>query len=712
MYRGWFAFGGNEIANVSRTFSYVRHMAPGMPLRQTIREMNRSAPLADALGDERYESPLLDRAPWVNEFELPTQDFYGFIPLSIDGVDGSTRTATVTQLMQTGGAVGDVRHASREIRVSGLLVGATAEAIEAGQVWLSGALESAECGSHGSGCGVSDFLYFTALPPADYDTFNPIETSTTRLLLGPISKATSPMIYDFHQLSGVEVSEATPQQPAWRLRNADIPAVPQLVRDGTIITYGRMERYSSRVIWASEQLQLQRTNWMPNADFDSASPLSFLEAESGTITRIDNGGVDDLGAYLSVDGPAPHIVFPASQSFFGPSIGSVYLRGAGTSVTMRLYSNADDVLQGEDTFALTGNWGRYYVSTSLGRDLRMELTATGDFEMDKVLLESGNLLLDFFDGNTPSTPDYEVSWLGAANASGARRVWDHDLADYGDGLYDSGWRPFLTVLQGGLNETVLELPQFERISIEDQLASYERMVHDVVCTSGPNVIRDMVFDQGFARQVDFIFTAENPWRFGGTEMVWESTGAPSMGWTDQLCEAESYLPIQDPSLPPVPTPPTPPSIPGDGVDTSITSWTRRRGVIAKSFVPSWTDVVPTVEILTGSTALRNARVRFFPNPFEWPIADIDPCSYCAEFIVSYIPSQTNFVVNGMMQRAFAEVAGRDGVPADHLLYGTDGTPMSWPELTCAIPYVVTVDVPSGTASSALETVTISVNRRE
>jgi hypothetical protein len=68
-------------------------------------------------------------------------------------------------------------------------------------------------------------------------------------------------------------------------------------------------------------------------------------------------------------------------------------------------------------------------------------------------------------------------------------------------------------------------------------------------------------------------------------------------------------------------------------------------------------------------------------------------------------------MSGMNENAFAQVAGGDALPADHLLYGTGGTPMEWPELSCGIPYVMTIDVPASDDLDNLD-INLVVNRKD
>lgn len=153
--------------------------------------------------------------------------------------------------------------------------------------------------------------------------------------------------------------------------------------------------------------------------------------------------------------------------------------------------------------------------------------------------------------------------------------------------------------------------------------------------------------------------------------------------------------IVDPDLPILPRPPMAPAIPDLALEPQ-TDWTRYYIPIESYAVPLWATAIPTVTFKTKNQAIRQVRVRFHPNPFNYPINKIDPLGYCGEFLLSYLPRNSSLTVDGITQSAYASVAGGETVTANHLLYGTDGAPMDWPELSCGLQYVMTVDIPPGT----------------
>lgn len=160
-YQGWFSLGGTEIANSARTTAYASQVVPLLELT----DCWGCTDLAEMLGHDPYETPMLDRPDWFSQNDPDSWDFCGFYPLEIEGLDDGVRTAEVTQLSTDGGVVGAPRYNSREIRVSGLLIGATDAAVTYGMNWLSKALEGAPCRSGADGCTGDHLCYYSACPP-------------------------------------------------------------------------------------------------------------------------------------------------------------------------------------------------------------------------------------------------------------------------------------------------------------------------------------------------------------------------------------------------------------------------------------------------------------------------------------------------------------------------------------------------------------------
>lgn len=155
-----------------------------------------------------------------------------------------------------------------------------------------------------------------------------------------------------------------------------------------------------------------------------------------------------------------------------------------------------------------------------------------------------------------------------------------------------------------------------------------------------------------------------------------------------------YTPLLDPLAGTIPAPPAPPAITPTIPVVGLTGWSRSYFQIPAVGSTENGISVPTIRLSTVNTPsfARQVRIRFYPNPNGLAAADIDPCAYCAELIVSYVSNQSAFIIDGEVQRIFATIYGNAAtIPADGYVYGADGGPVIWPELTCGIPFVMTVD---------------------
>lgn len=151
-------------------------------------------------------------------------------------------------------------------------------------------------------------------------------------------------------------------------------------------------------------------------------------------------------------------------------------------------------------------------------------------------------------------------------------------------------------------------------------------------------------------------------------------------------------PLTDPDCPPIPGAPQPPQIETECIE-DVGTWRRYWVVIPESEVYDWLAVVPTLTITTGGFAARQVRIRFYPNPDGVPPTAVVDLPIESEQIISYMPANTVFTLDGVSQSAWASVAGGDERPADHLLYGANGLPATWPVLSCGDAYLISVDVP-------------------
>ena len=168
-------------------------------------------------------------------------------------------------------------------------------------------------------------------------------------------------------------------------------------------------------------------------------------------------------------------------------------------------------------------------------------------------------------------------------------------------------------------------------------------------------------------------------------------------------------PLLDPDCPPAPIPPRPPVIDDPCID-DIGIWRRYWSVVPAAEVSAWLAVLPTILLSTGSLAERQVRIRIYENPEGLTPSVFDTSSWVSEQIISYIPPDTDLILDAVTERVFATVGNAAPIAADKLLFGTGGLPPTWPVLSCGIGYLISYDVPIEAPSGNL-TIGVQLTRR-
>jgi hypothetical protein len=182
MYEGYLELGGVEIANVERVQKYVRNTQCGIPLHQ----FDEHDGLYLALGQQDYVSPVADNAPWYDANMPDSADFLGLYPLGMNNVSDSTRQAPVTESVRAGGTIGAGRAATREMRVTGFLVGRTRVGAEMGLAWLRAIAEEASCTTTSTAASTAgDMRYFLDHPVVESALRVERHHYRTKIVAGP-----------------------------------------------------------------------------------------------------------------------------------------------------------------------------------------------------------------------------------------------------------------------------------------------------------------------------------------------------------------------------------------------------------------------------------------------------------------------------------------------------------------------------------------------
>lgn len=171
--------------------------------------------------------------------------------------------------------------------------------------------------------------------------------------------------------------------------------------------------------------------------------------------------------------------------------------------------------------------------------------------------------------------------------------------------------------------------------------------------------------------------------------VWSGTANASAVLLNQVPTDISA----DPDCPTPPTPPGPPTIDEDCI-TQPDSYSRTVVEIPDDTVPRNLTAYPVITLVAGSADVRQARIRFWENPSNLTIDQLDPCAYVGEIIVSYLAAGATMVIDGVLHEATISLPGYPDQNANHVLYGPDGGPVFWPELSGGIPYLVTLELDS------------------
>lgn len=637
VFQGYMSFGGTEVINQARTHAYVSHAIPKMDLRGC----DECDDFHEVVGDQPYQSPLVDQPAWFDLNNVDSWDFYGLYPLEVQGFDDGVTSVTITELMSDGATVSVPRRNSRQMRVTGLLVGRTDAAISYGMVWLRNALLGNACDSQLT-CTGDHLCYFTACPPVCEDSPSyptPDEPGTIRecengLILDPISQCTAPyerVLYDVTLVDGPRIVEQYPSDCAnyVRVEFTLVAATPSPVGVAVrAVSPGSISRppvLVPEISCTADGGVLERRNLMTSPKINQQSTESYriwgawlgerFEVDPEVGPAVDTGPLvmgslrdivpAGVGSPLmseiheiGVSRPTQTTVVPPVPASPGIDVtASVYVRTsrAATASIWFDFNGADGVSLGQSqtgTLLLAPNsWGRVTVTfnapegaaTVTGHGITNTVTGnavTGDTTWWSAgLLEYGEAALPYFDGDTTDTEVMRYRWGGIGNRS---------------------------------------------TSIAERIVDNLPIIVDPDCTR-------------------------------------------------------------------IPDPPRAPQILDDCVQEA-TQWRRYQYVLEPDLVPVWSDALPVVTIQAGAINVRQIRIRFYPNPLGLDLSEIEPCNFCGEFIVSYVPRWSTLTVDSIRQQAYMTSPGGVIRAASHLLYASDGGPMEWSSLSCGLEYTMTVDV--------------------
>lgn len=462
--------------------------------------------------------------------------------------------------------------------------------------------------------------------------------------------------------------------------------------------------------------------------FSGATPASggFANAWSGAANASTSLRYETVASDYLLDSPT----FTAPS---GPAISSFALRSlADASVVVQVLQASDDAVLAEALISATDEWARYSFDSFGGVPSYLHFVGDAPFDIDEVLTEVGRIELPYFDGNTPweqaalgyivggmDTPEYTVGWTGQPFSSTSVMEWQGQMtigipfgADFGlqDGACNV-W-PRIDILQGELSGGWADFVLRTKVPTERQVQPYERTLFDVTCVSGPTPLRDLEFDNGTRmRMVEFVLVAGKPFVYGSpVQIIYPASGTQlgTVPWTDPECPVDELVPISDPLCPPPPAPPRPPAISASCVPPE-TTWERHWFNVDSANISGWSEMVPRITVRADVAPVRHLRLRFYPNPFDRTPEEIDPCSWCAEYVLSYLPADTEAYIDAVLEQSTASVSAGPPQPYDTYVVSTDGEPLEWSSMSCGIGYLVAIDFPTGSEEQV--TVGLELMRR-
>lgn len=650
VYTGYLEFGGREIVNGDRISQYVATMLPNLQIAPCA----NCEDLHTALGHKAYTTPLVDQPEWFDPDNPDTWDFYGLYPLSFEGFEDATTEATVTEYIYDGGAVSPPRRATRSMRVTGLLIGQSPAAVSAGMTWLRQALRPTAC-RDGGDCTGDHLCYMVACPPMCEDSpvlrqprvvRDPTNRKPSRRY-GPLKDVRMHDPYrrceDGVVLSPLGQCTFSYERHLYHSTVVDGPKIIEefdpacgaMVRvEFTVVAgvpspFGTAVRIADGPTDASQVVTVQNMTCTPNA-------------AGVTVRRYNlayNPGMQDAGGWVASGSP-----FSVARTT------AVVRREGGTSALSTLTTVSGDTISGvtqvggygstaaslpavaENMTYLVSAYGFSYVPAKLWIDVQPRNEANANvgpvISGIPITVRAQEWERPYVQLDTPVGATRLFITLRARTADGSNGVLGTQVA-WADALVENDWGVPHSYFDGNFPSTGI---------VTDYLWAGQA-------------------GQSASRVVQFTYSGV----------------------------------VVDPGCAVVPNPPRPPAIVESCVEDPDV-YTRYIATVPSDAVPLWSDTVPIIRIHSGNTALRQLRLRFYDNPFERSANLVDMCSFCGEFIVSYLPANSELLLDGIAQVATITDSRGVVMPAGHLLYGSGGGPMVWPHMTCGTQYEVMVDI--------------------
>lgn len=147
----WVTFGGVELINLSRT----AQLAQTLGIDMMWVDPDTVAWVQDELDGAGYDN--IATAPWYDPGFPASAEFAGIVPLSIVGWDDSTREATTTEYITSGGSSGRARSKTLSIVANVGILASTSRGADFGKRWMDRVLSGE---TDRTFCSGSELRYF------------------------------------------------------------------------------------------------------------------------------------------------------------------------------------------------------------------------------------------------------------------------------------------------------------------------------------------------------------------------------------------------------------------------------------------------------------------------------------------------------------------------------------------------------------------------
>jgi hypothetical protein len=754
MFRNWFRFGDAEVVNNTRVSKYVENGLK--PVGGVVPRCDDCPDIWEATGDEEYDTPVLDGAPWVREEDPDSLDFAGVFATAVTGLGGSTIKTEVTERVSDGGMVGSRRAESRVIQVSADIVGRTPAATAVGLEWLSAALHP-PCSSSG-GCQGEVLHLFSACPETCFGQTDPDSAFvTTELPLDTMSveRGTTSTITAAPRTNVV-------LNPSFEIdTNADGIADNWNADNGG--TNGGITRTilpiskAQRIVSSAQDNNVNSyagvsTNSMPlapGAAFARAKVVGITlpaghEAILTVQCRNSSNAVISTVAKTATSSGIVELVFTAPA---GTTNAMMYLRhrgsGTGPATAVRVETNWDEVMlvQGApmdyftgdtvDTPAYTYAWtGTPNASTS---------TATGSGNWLSFVHTGGATPGRIITGLMPGICDeVTVSWLvSSTNAQVTMQMLDSTgrVVLQTDSVSVSGsttlsltvdptpefpgdWRTAILVTGDVAVRALVSARPV--LAPEECIEPYRRTFHNVVTIDGPKVVEEKTFgdttDGSSIWSVEWTWVATEPnaWheptplittipgRSSSPPPVYAapgiqiSTANPITGTSTQCPRpaASFFSSADNVNVPALILPPSAPVLSDPGVVDNATGLYWRRFIeIPAALMPAGLGALSWV-FDNDDKAKLGIRVRVYEKGTD-PAFVMEPeCSFIQEFYIDYLKGNQTLYIDGPSGEIYVVDDNGDSWPAERNIRGTYGGPFDPQPLGCGRGYVIAVDIPN------------------